>query len=163
MIITVEGPDKSGKSFLIESILDGFWEDKRKLLIFSDKDKQDGFGYLRPFIKWLDHPLPCVWHRNWISEHVYGKLLFEKRQFVEDPFMAEWFYGRALEGRGGKFILLPSDPSELGRRRDETDFTESELDPAEELKLYRKYAKDWDYDILLNDYGRWSNQTNSKL
>jgi len=152
MIIVIEGPDKCGKSHLIREILRGFEPDKSHEIVFSNADEQDGMGYLYEFVNHLDSPIASVWHRGWVSEYVYGTLLGQPRTFARDPYLAEWFYSRALAGRGGSFIMLPTDPNELLERRDESDFAEDIVSSASEFLAYKYYAERWGYEILWNDY-----------
>lgn len=152
MLIILEGPNKAGKSSLAKKILEGFWPEKSKTIHWTGEDKAEGFGYMRSFIYWLDHPWPCVFDRAWVGEFVYGKLLQQPRFFAEDPFVAEWFYSRALQGRGEKYIVLPEDNSKLAELRDEGDFPEIEISSVEESRTFEIYGARWGYKILKNDY-----------
>lgn len=155
MLIYFDGPEKAGKSTLAKSTASRFEEDAVEIWKWTGPDNDTGFGYLRPFIAALDATHPTcgiqvhIFDRGWVSEHVYGKLLGEPRQFVFDPFLCEWLYGRALIGRGGKFIVLPEDVTDLEVRRDETDL---EVDPLDETLEYGSYAFKWGYTPLNNVY-----------
>lgn len=149
MIISIEGPEKAGKTTLVERTLANFEPDKSQLIKCSGRDAQNGLGYLPEFLSGLDSDSIQVWDRAWIGEAIYGELLQDGRAFADDPFMGEWIYGRALAGRGGKFILLPEDPKRLRSLRDKTDLPVS---PIAEYSLFRDYAEEWGYEILWNDY-----------
>lgn len=158
MIIMIEGPEKAGKTTLVEAILDGFDEDRSERHHCYGKDSADGIGYLRPFIKHLDSSFVSVWDRAWIGEIVYGRLLSDGRWFARDEFMCEWIYGRLLNGRGGKFVLLPEDCDELRARRDESDL---EVDPIAESRIFKTHANRYDYEVLTNLYDEESLRENT--
>ena len=63
--------------------------------------------------------------------------------------MSEWFYGRALTGRGGKFILLPNDIRTLETLRDESDLP---VNPTAEFTEFERYGNYWGYNLLYNHY-----------
>jgi hypothetical protein len=149
MIISIEGPEKAGKSTLVEEILTGFEPDMSRVVKQSGRDGKDGFGYLHDFIAGLDSNTVDVWDRAWIGEYVYGRLLGQDRLFTTDPFLCEWIYGRLLEGRGGKFVLLPVNPFKLAELRDETDLP---VNPIAEYDTFKNYAATWGYTVLENDY-----------
>ena len=156
--IIIEGPEKAGKSTLVEEILTGFEPELSRRIHCVGRDSSNGFGYLHDFFRGLDSAEIQVWDRAWIGEFVYGKLLGDARLFAHDPFAAEWFYGRVMNGRGGKFVLIPEDIRELAKRRDESDL---DVDPIQEAKYFKLYAMKWGYEFLFNDYDAASLMTNA--
>jgi len=158
MIIYLDGPEKAGKSTLASEILEGFEEDRSQLVKHAGRDPQNGFGYLLPFVAGLDSPDIHVWDRGWSSEVVYGRMLKQDRLFSKDPFLCEWFYGRAMAGRGGKFIVLPNSIGKLAELRDESDL---DVNPINEYSAWLNYANAWDYRIIVNDYTEESLATNA--
>ena len=155
MELIVEGPEKAGKTTLVNMVLKGFKPTHCGIVKISGPEKYElseihnGFGYLYRFVESLDSHDIIAWDRGWVSENVYGNLLSENRTLGNDPFKAEWFYGRALEGRGGKYVLLPRDPSKLAELRDETDLP---VNPIDEYLAFQRYANHWGYEILYNDF-----------
>ena len=149
MIISIEGPEKAGKTTLANEILEGFEPDMSRVVKQSGRDSKDGWGYLHDFIFGIDSNTIDVWDRAWIGENVYGRLLGQERLFTNDPFVCEWIYGRILEGRGGKFILLPRTPFQLEVLRDDTDLP---VNPVAEYDTFASYSAAWGYTILTNNY-----------
>ena len=155
MNIIVEGPEKAGKTTLIDLVLKGFKPEQSKKIHIHQPERDepggigDGFGYLYRFSSNLDSPKITVWDRGWLSENVYGNLLDDDRHLAKDPFKTEWFYGRAMEGRGGKFVLLPSNVEQLEQRRDATDYP---VNPGAEYSAFKRYGDYWGYNILHNAY-----------
>ena len=158
MIIYLDGPEKAGKSTLANEILEGFEPDRSLLVKHAGRDAQDGFGYLLPFVAGIDSPDIHVWDRGWSSEVVYGRMLREGRLFSKDPFLCEWFYGRAMAGRGGKFVVLPSKVDFLAELRDESDL---DVLPGDEYSAWRNYANAWGYRIIINNYDEESLMANA--
>jgi hypothetical protein len=159
MIISIEGPEKAGKSTLVKLAMAGFEKDRSRFVKCSGRDDNSGFGYMADFAEGLDSRNYHFWDRAWIGEYVYGTLLKDGRLFADDPFMCEWFYGRALNGRGGKFVLLPDSFDSLPALRDETDL---DVDPYYEAGLFREYAQAWGYEILRNNYDELRLMENAK-
>jgi hypothetical protein len=155
MNIIFEGPEKAGKTTLVNWTLKGFEPTHCNIIKISGPEKDEladegpGFGYLFRFVESLDSHDIIAWDRGWVSENVYGNLLQDNRHLAKDPFKTEWFYGRALEGRGGKYIVLPNDPRKLAELRDETD---QPVDPIAEYRAFQRYANHWGYEILYNNY-----------
>lgn len=155
MNIIIEGPEKAGKTTLIDLVLRGFKPERTQRIHIHHRESEepgslgDGFGYLYRFVSGLDSPEIVTWDRGWISENVYGNLLEDGRHLAKDPFKSEWFYGRALQGRGGKFVLLPDDRRILASLRDSSDIP---VDPIEEFTAFERFADYWGYDVLYNNY-----------
>jgi hypothetical protein len=147
MIIVIDGPEKAGKSTLIELL--------RKELLrthvrpWGPVDPDDRV-YLQPLIAdTTDTHRIGIWDRSWASEHVYAKLLNRDRRLKDDPFLGEWFYGRAAQAVGLRIMLIPEDPNELIRRRDNTDLG---VNPIVERNAFIEYAKTFGWTILYNQY-----------
>jgi hypothetical protein len=150
MIIVVDGPEKAGKSTLIEALAGELKADVRR---WGPVDPDDRV-YLEPLKHdcWSDDW--TIWDRSWASEHVYSYLLRRNRRLGCDPWMGEWLYGRAVSTVGIKIILLPNAWSELLSRRDETDLP---VDPMLEWQAFSDYAARYNWILLANGY------TNSSL
>jgi hypothetical protein len=151
-MITISGPEKAGKTTLVAEV-------KRQLLesgepVFSrhwPKPVSD-----LEFLEGLKVDMEKVaagewvlWDRSWICEHVYSKLLHRDGRFGQDPWLAQWLYGRAVDTVGVQAVLLPTVVEQLSKRRDETDHP---VDPIDEYGAYFQYARDFHIERLYNMY-----------
>lgn len=145
MIIAIEGPEKSGKSTLVNAIAE---KSKAKIRHWGPISPDD-----RVYSKYLIQEALSdewfIWDRCWPSEHVYGKLLKRDRRLVDDPWLGEWLHGRILQTNGLRIMVLPSSVEELINRRDSTDLP---VAPNEEVREYAKYAKEFGWEIYVNPY-----------
>jgi len=145
MIIVIEGPEKSGKSTLAKALQSikpmeirhwgPVFPDDR---VYKDQLIKDSRSE-----KWV------IWDRCWPSEYVYGNLLKRDRRLSNDSWLGEWLYGRAIKSSGVGIIMLPLEVNKMVNLRDQSDLN---VDPYEEVKLYRKYAIDYGWTICPNDY-----------
>lgn len=156
MIIYLDGAEKAGKTSLIKLLKSEYLEAKSVSTIKqSGRANPDGFVYLQDLIRSATSSYIFVWDRGWISEVVYGQLLYAVdpnyglRLFSQDEWLAEWFLSRLAVGRGGNFIISPSYPEQLAPRRDETDLP---VDYRLEAERFHLYAENYGHNILYNDY-----------
>lgn len=146
MIITIDGPEKAGKSTLISALKDTM--PGLRVRNWGPVDPDDRV-YTEPLsedarsIEWT------VWDRCWASEHVYGRLLNRDRRLAKDAWLGEWLHGRAVQARGARFMLLPDDVSNVEKRRDSSDLP---VDPYVECGGYKLYAESFGWTILRNSY-----------
>ena len=147
MIILVDGPEKAGKSTLIEELQLRLTATVRRWGPVSPDDRV----YAEPLLADARADHWVIWDRGWPSEHVYGKLLKRNRRLTDDPFLGEWLYGRAVQSRGLRVMLFPDKIVELDARRDATDLPVSAYD---EFLAYKWYAQTYGYTTLTNDYTR---------
>lgn len=151
-IILIDGPEKTGKSTLIKEL-------NRQLEGTGIPVHNRRWGAVKPDDRVYSAPLQqdlnaltkgiTIWDRGWPSEHVYGSLLNRPRRGSTNPWILEWLHGRALHGRGAKVILLPHDVTEPTKYRDDTDLPVNVLI---ECATYQQYAKEFSYDVYVNDY-----------
>ena len=146
MIVIFDGPEKAGKSTLI----DGVHRELHRLGIDSTVRKwgpvsPDDRVYL-PYVK-SDAVSDTVvlWDRSWCSEYAYATLLKRDRRLKDDPWLGEWLYGRAS---AIKYMLLPETVQNI-QLRDSSDLPVS---PLEEIKIFFKYADDYGWHKLYNTY-----------
>jgi hypothetical protein len=151
MLILIDGPEKAGKTTLIEYcrkefsalgynvhvVKQGPW-DPDDSIISADVKKHA-----------QDRNIVYIWDRGWPSEEVYATLLNRKRRANNNPFLMEWLHGRATPY---KFILLPSDVQYTIDRRDKSDLP---VDPYNEVVLFRAYNK-FGYYVMYNSYDHQS-------
>ena len=146
MIITIDGPEKAGKTTLINAIRE---ISKGTTVVHWGPVDPDDRVYLEPLKKAVASDQWVIWDRCWPSEHVYGKLLNRNRRLAVDPWLGEWLYGRAVQSAGVKIMLLPDHSERLKSYRDSSDLP---VDPKIETEMYENYAKNYQWNILRNDY-----------
>ena len=162
-IILIDGPEKTGKSTLIAELtrqLEG-----RGVLVHSRRwgqVKPDDRVYTAPLQQDLSRATSgvTIWDRGWPAEHVYGSLLNRPRRGATNPWILEWLHGRAVNGRGAKVILLPSDSTAPAKLRDDTDLPVS---VTAEYRAYEQYAKEFSYDVYFNNYTEATVQLNASM
>lgn len=166
MIIYLDGAEKAGKTSLIRMLRTEFLESKSAIVIKqTGKANPDGFVYLQELIQSVASKYIFIWDRGWISEVVYGKLLFRldenfgTRLFSEDKWLAEWFLSRLTVGRGGTFVISPNNPKQLIERRDDSDLP---VYYKLEDEYFRFYAENYGHTILVNDYTEESARENCR-
>lgn len=162
-IIYIDGPEKAGKSTLIEAI-------REKIASKGIPVSVRKWGPVKPDDRQFAPPLQedlnrntkgyVIWDRGWVSEHVYGTLLNRQRRGASNPWLLEWLHGRAVNGHGTKIILLPYDVTEAMRRHDDTDLPVS---AADEARVYQNYARRFGYNVLYNHYTEDSLRRNIRM
>ena len=141
-VIVIDGPEKAGKSTLIEALKTELAERMYPTLVRhwvgrADPDDRIYLSALQHDTQLPATELVAIWDRGWPSEYVYGTLLGQSRRLAQDPWLGEWNYGRLAKANGLMIMLLGPSPEILASRRDETDLL---VDPGEERKLYAEYA-----------------------
>jgi len=155
MIVIFDGPEKSGKTTLINAVYRTLHKNKMNCIIIKwGPVFPDDRVYL-PHIKADANTEEIVlWDRGWPSEHVYAKLLGRvNRRLREDAWLGEWLYGRAC---ALKVMVLP-EIQESENRRDKTDLP---TDVPVECKAFEKYAKDFGWYKVFNNFSLESLQIN---
>ena len=143
-VIVIDGPEKAGKTTLINEIHASLISTRQSSCIVR---KQSGRALPNESV-YLDDLLKdasvsasvkiVIWDRSWASEYVYGTLLNQNRPMVKDPLSGEWLLGKIVVANGIRLILPGPDPTILSVRRDSTDLS---VDPAKEQMLYKSYGK----------------------
>lgn len=154
MIIVVDGPEKAGKSTLVarlQSVL------PNSTVRHWGPVSPDDRVYSKPLQEDAMSENWVIWDRCWASEHVYGKLLGRDRRLAEDPFLGEWLYGRTVQARGLRVMLLPSRPAVTSHLRDDSDLP---VDPTQEYDMYENYARTYYWTTLINTYTETSLENN---
>lgn len=152
MIIVIDGPEKAGKSTIIELLTNQ--HDMKTLCgteLFANSVVHK-WGPIHPDDRvycpvlandvMSDSPAHfTVWDRCWSSEYVYGKLLKRDRRLADDPWLGEWLYGRAVQN---KFMVI-THPEILTSRRDASDLP---VRPEDEYNEYLLYAARYGWEII---------------
>lgn len=84
----------------------------------------------------LEHGHHVVWDRGWPCESVYSVALKRGRR-LDDAWLGEWYYGRALRTIGQGIILLGPSADALFRGRTPEDLP---VEPSLERALYEQYG-----------------------
>ena len=157
-MITISGPEKAGKTTLMAEIArqlrpqDDNPIDHPEVFmrhwgpVQSDTEFLDG---LKADIEKVSRGEWVIWDRSWICDHAYSYLLDRDRRFGNDPWLAQWLYGRAVDAVGVQAILVSHRSAEAAARRDDTDLP---VDPELERMAYIKYANRFDLTVLVNFY-----------
>jgi hypothetical protein len=150
-LVIVDGPEKSGKTTLVEELrnlgaFSNHWGPVTSDAEYSAaingsverrKDKSN------PFLSPDD---VVVWDRGWASESVYSTLLGRGRRLGSDPWLGEWLYGRAFCRR---VMLLGPDERTLARLRTPDDLP---IDPGVERGEFIRYGGQWGWERVFNDH-----------
>ncbi len=145
-LLIVDGPEKAGKTTLIEKFINycgvrGISAQRRHWS--KPGPTHHSFVYTLPMIEALNNKDVGIeiWDRSWASEYVYPLLMpetrSERRIFWDDPWLAAFSYDRALMTNGARLMLLGPSVDHLRAKRDETDWP---IDPALEQRAYDDYA-----------------------
>jgi energy-coupling factor transporter ATP-binding protein EcfA2 len=149
-VIVFDGPEKSGKTTLIQNLSEALkgLGGKVEIRKQSGKAVPDETMYYAQLLHDASAPISdllAIWDRSWASEYVYGKLLYQNRPMVNDPFAGEFLLGRLAQANGLRVILAGPDVETLAQRRDYTDLP---VDPAKEQSLYIQYGRMFGWTII---------------
>ncbi len=138
MILVIDGPEKAGKTTLIQNILGITYARgiPARVHAWGPVDPDDRVYSPVLMEDSLSPHVLHIWQRSWASEHVYAKLLNRDRRLREDPWYGEWIHGRAVTAQGMCVMLLAPIPA-LRERRDDTDLN---IDVEKEFVEFRDYA-----------------------
>jgi hypothetical protein len=159
MLIAIDGPEKAGKTTFVNELRDRFgyrvrkwnkpedvslgWADRHHAAALRRdiEDVQDGYG--------------VVWDRSWASEWVYGTLMNEGRPISDDPWLGEWWFGRAVQALGVRMILLgPGGEEQFGIRTPD----DQPVDPTTERELFRAYGNRFGWAVFENQHSAASHE-----
>lgn len=154
MIVVIDGPNKSGKSLLIEELVVQL--DK---LEYSPKVrhwgplKTDDREYTDALIEDSVYNGVVIWDRSWVCEHVYGTMLDRKRRLVTNPWLGEFLHTRGVRQKGLCFIVMPARAGLNIDLLDKTDAKYSD-NPYWERELFFNYADRFKWHKLFNRFER---------
>ena len=136
-LIIVDGPEKAGKTTLVQHLADTSNAVTRKFYGAADPDDRVYMEQLAYDMDLVANGRIVVWDRSWASEVVYGRLLGQDRRIAGDAWLARWLYGRCAEACGTRVMLLGPGDEELEALRDDTDLP---VPVGEERLAFRGYA-----------------------
>lgn len=150
-VIVIDGPEKAGKTTLINSLVDSFGRSGIPAeRVHWGKVSPDDRAYQ---FKLMEHTsnkkTVFIWDRCWPSEYVYGSLLNRGHRMENDPWIGEWLHGRAVDVHGSKFMVLGPSAYETNKLRDDSDIR---VDPDKERALYAHYAERFGWKIIRNEH-----------
>jgi hypothetical protein len=163
MIVVIDGPNKAGKTTLVESVRDSLLSlgYNAKIRHWGPIDPDDRVYSPALISDSKDRDTVTIWDRSWVSEHVYGQLLKrENRRLTNDPWLGEFLHRRALIGNGAGFILIPRTVA-LGKQRLDKSDEEFSADYEHERGLFLDYAVRFKWHGILNDYTKESLKKNT--
>ena len=140
-IIYIDGPNKAGKSTIIDILINKY---NCRLRHWGPVDPDDRV-YAQPLADDIASEGVVVWDRGWVSEYVYANLLGrEDRRLKDDPWLGEWLYGRGVQSVGHMALLLGPSARELAELQDDSDRPFS-VDPQRERELFLEYSNRFNY------------------
>lgn len=152
----IDGPERAGKSTLITELAKRVPKSEIRSWQGPALDQRNTRFLHALKTDYTSHAAGAfvIWDRSWLSHSVYGMLMqSEMNETVRFPALGDWFYGRAVDTLGAKFVLLPSDPAELKeRKRDRKAPDDARVHYKFEYTAYVHLAKLLGWNILLNDY-----------
>lgn len=140
-IVYLDGPEKSGKSYLAKIIEKDF----RARVRHWGPVEPDDRVYLDPLISDIYTDELVVWDRGWAAEHTYAYLLDRDRRLRNDAFLGEWLYGRAVQTVGIRAIILGPSADALRRLRTKSDLP---VEPLDERRWFERYGRRWGYHLV---------------
>jgi len=143
-IVYVDGPEKAGKTTLVNALADRLQARVRHWGPVSPDDRV----YAPVLREDVEGEGVVIWDRGWVAEHVYAALLGRTdRRIGTDPWLGEWLHGRVLRTVGVGLIVLGRSAELLRERRDVTDLP---VDPGEERAAFLDYARRFRYRTVLD-------------
>lgn len=158
MIIVFDGPEKAGKTTLINALADELRSrgNNVKIRHWGPVDPDDRVYTPALQEDALSEDVITLWDRSWASEYVYSTLLDRDRRLNGDAFLGEWLHARAVHTVGFHVVVLAGAP-DLREHRDETDLP---VDPYRELSLFTNYGATFQWRQVFNGYNDFSLRSN---
>lgn len=152
MIIVIDGPNKSGKTTLIEGVKSRLIADGKKVQVRHwGPLKTDDREYTESLIADYASDEIVIWDRSWVCEYVYGTMLGRDRRLVHSPWLGEFLHTRGVRQNGAGFIVMPALAGLNIGKLDKTD-GEFSADPYKERELFNWYAQEFNWHTLFNNY-----------
>lgn len=150
--LIVDGPEKAGKTSLIERIKQTDIAPKITVVKWGPVYPDDRV-YADHLRKIWEYPSKeqelIIFDRGWPAEHVYARLLDRHRRGRARPWLLEWLHSRATYANGVRVILLPRDPDDSIIRRDETDLP---VNPRDEIAYFSEFGYRYGWTVLYNNF-----------
>lgn len=151
-VIVFDGPEKAGKTTLIDSVKSRFEESG-----FSVQYRH--WGLISPDDRVYSQVLAedskdvrtlYLWDRCWPSEWVYGQLGFHTdHRMTNDPWIGEWLHGRAVQANGMRVMVLGPGADIMRPKRDAADM---KVKVEDEIRLYDEYATRFGWYKIYNKH-----------
>lgn len=151
MIIIFEGPEKAGKTTLINNLAAvlksrGYLVSIRKFTGPMTSEDQ----YLQPLLQDREDPKTItIWDRGWVSEYVYSTFYNRQSTLTGNSNRAEIVFTSIVNTCGLKYVVLPHDIREIESRRDPSDL---DISPLIEYVMFCDYAYRHKWPIITTDY-----------
>jgi hypothetical protein len=158
MFIVFDGPEKSGKTTLINEVYRALHKVEVNCIIKKwGPVFPDDRVYLEEATQDAASDLIVLWDRCWASEHVYATLLHRiGRRLRHFPEVGEFEYGRLATL---KYMVLPAMVEMSAHLRDGTDLA---VNLIEEYKLFKDYARKFAWYYVFNDFTTTGLESNVK-
>jgi hypothetical protein len=118
MLVLVEGPEKVGKTTLIEALVPVLEKTFAKVEVTHHGPWDPDDSIIAPMVKeHANDDILHIWDRGWGSEFVYATGLGRKRRANNNALLMEWLHGRAAIAK----FSITGPAEELAARRDGTD------------------------------------------
>jgi hypothetical protein len=161
-MIVVDGPEKSGKSTLLDEIeqqamnrgyfmLKHHWNKPQPNHFAHRKTLLQQYTAARIQEQTYGKKGLILWNRSQASEVIYSRLLNRPGTLKNNPIVGEFNYGRAQLALGPRVILLGPSAEALVANRDATDLA---VDPNEEREAFRQYGTEFNFEVYENPYDK---------
>jgi len=156
MIVIIDGPNKSGKSLLINNVVEQLQNLKFEVKVRHwGPLKVDDREYTESLVEDSKSSDIIIWDRSWVCESVYGTMLNRKRRLVDNPWLGEFLHTRGIKRNGLCFIVMPALAGLNIDLLDKTDAKYSD-NPYLERDLFMKYADRFRWNKLFNNFDKKS-------
>lgn len=154
MIVVIDGPNKSGKSLLIENVVDQLQSKNIEVKVRHwGPLKTDDREYTESLVEDSKDKGIVIWDRSWVCESVYGTMLNRNRRLVGNPWLGEFLHTRGVKSNGLCFIVMPALAGQNIDLLDNTDAKYSD-NPYLERKLFMDYADRFSWHKLFNSFNK---------
>lgn len=146
LFIYVDGPEKAGKTTLVNRLVE------RHGFIRRHWSKGPDAIYAKPLAEDLEavaQGARIIWDRGWAAESVYSRLLNRPSRVAHDPWLAEWLHGRAAQAAGLRLMMLGPSARALRGLREADDLPVS---PWEERRAFANYGRLFGYHTIANSH-----------
>ena len=156
MIVVIDGPNKSGKSLLIDNVVQQAEVQNLNIKVRHwGPLKTDDREYTESLIEDNEYRGVAIWDRSWVCEYVYGTILNRKRRLVDNPWLGEFLHTRGVKLNGECFIVAPALAGLNIDLLDKTDAKYSN-NPYLERSLFIEYADRFNWHKLFNSFNKKS-------
>lgn len=148
-LLIIDGPESSGKSTLIQTILDVLHEDENIVRRWGPVSSWS--KYIKPLYEDVDLILGLragdmsttrIWDRSWAAEIVYNSLM-NRGRIISESSLTRHLENPVVD-TGGLLVMLTCQPDVLSERRSmkaEAGHKDLPVEPKDEVREFTAYAE----------------------